>query len=344
MPFNGTGGFDPLPPPTYPAVAGEVIRAAYFNAVIDDLKAGLSQVLVRDGQAPITGNVDLTGHKFTNAANAATGQELTTLAQNDLKYLTRAVGAYATSSDGKSRLFFVGNGATYVRGHDATTPFAVENATGVAIASFQNDGRVSCTADATAPEDLTRLGQVQAMVTTWGELRYFHRASAPTGFIQARGDQTIGSTASGATRANADTANLYAEFWANTGQAIYDSAGVVTTRGASAAADFAANKRMQVVEARAEHIRGLDDGRGIDTGRVLGSYQDSQSNDVESFNNALTNGWPGGTSVPQNGTLSGYVETGDEGAPPNLHIAMKLYGRETRGRNLALLACWSLGA
>lgn len=166
MPFNGTGGFDPLPPPTYPAVAGEVIRASYFNAVIDDIKAGLSQVLVRDGQAPITGNVDLTGHKFTNAADAVTGQGLTTLAQNDLKYLTRAVGAYATSSDGKSRLFFVGNGATYVRGHDATTPFAVENATGVAIASFRNDGRVSCTADATAPEDLTRLGQVTTAIAT----------------------------------------------------------------------------------------------------------------------------------------------------------------------------------
>lgn len=344
MPFNGTGGFDPLPPPTYPAVAGEVIRAAYFNAVIDDLKAGLSQVLVRDGQAPITGNVDLTGHKFTNAANAGAPQEFTTLAQTGAAYLPRAVDAYATSSDGKGRLYFQNNAITYIRGYGASSAVLINNTADATIATFKQDGRMSLAADATASDDVPRYAQVQAMVTTWGELRYFHRSSAPTGFIQARGDQTIGGAASGATRANADTANLYAEFWANADQAIYDSAGVATTRGASAAADFAANKRMQVVEARAEHIRGLDNGRGIDTGRVLGSYQDSQSNDVESFNNALTSGWPGGTSVPQNGTLSGYVETGDEGAPPNLHIAMKLYGRETRGRNLALLACWSLGA
>ena len=69
----------------------------------------------------------------------------------------------------------------------------------------------------------------------------------PTGCVLPNGG-TIGSAASGATnRANADTADLFAFYWritSNTDYPIQDSAGAASTRGASAAADFAANKRL----------------------------------------------------------------------------------------------------
>lgn len=167
MPFNGTGGFDPLPPPTYPAVAGEVIRAAYFNAVIDDIKTGLSQVLVRDGQAPITGDVDLTGHKFTNAANASASDEFLTLGQGNQGYLSRGVGAWITSADlptPRERLYFLDDDATILRGH-GTTPIVVRNSSNTTIANFLNSGGMSLGADAVAPEDVPRLAQVQTLVT-----------------------------------------------------------------------------------------------------------------------------------------------------------------------------------
>lgn len=97
-------------------------------------------------------------------------------------------------------------------------------------------------------------------------------ATAPTGWLKANGS-TIGSADSGATRANADTAALFAVLWAITGLAILTSAGAGSTRGASAAADFAANKRLTLPDLRGEFLRGLDDSRGVDAARVLGSAQ-----------------------------------------------------------------------
>lgn len=102
---------------------------------------------------------------------------------------------------------------------------------------------------------------------------------APPGYIKANG-LTIGNAASGATnRANADTRELFFHYWSqysNANKVIQSSAGIPTTRGVSAAADWAANKRMPVLEHRGEWRRGWDDGRGIDPSRALGSYQAQQ--------------------------------------------------------------------
>lgn len=80
-----------------------------------------------------------------------------------------------------------------------------------------------------------------------GEWVLSAKTTAPAGAVNPNGG-TIGSAASGATnRANADTADLFALLWSvtsNTDYPIQDSAGVASTRGASAAADFAANKRL----------------------------------------------------------------------------------------------------
>lgn len=80
-----------------------------------------------------------------------------------------------------------------------------------------------------------------------GEWVLSARTTAPTGTVVPNGG-TIGSAASGATnRANADTSALFSLLWSvtsNTDYPIQDSAGAASTRGASAAADFAANKRF----------------------------------------------------------------------------------------------------
>lgn len=55
MPYNGAGVFSPLNPPNFPAVSGQVISSTYFNAVINDIIAGLSQAVTKDGQTTITG-------------------------------------------------------------------------------------------------------------------------------------------------------------------------------------------------------------------------------------------------------------------------------------------------
>lgn len=71
--------------------------------------------------------------------------------------------------------------------------------------------------------------------------------TAPSGWVLKAGG-TIGSATSGATeRANADTEDLYTLFWNNYANA---ECAVSTGRGASAAADFAANKTLTLPDAR----------------------------------------------------------------------------------------------
>jgi len=81
-----------------------------------------------------------------------------------------------------------------------------------------------------------------------GDFKQRAAASFPAGWVRANAG-TIGNTGSGATRANADTQALFYLWWADFTDAqvpIQTSAGAASTRGASAAADFTANKRMTV--------------------------------------------------------------------------------------------------
>lgn len=99
-------------------------------------------------------------------------------------------------------------------------------------------------------------------------------SSAPSGWLFMDG-KTIGSASSSATaRANADTETLYTLLWnstTNTELVIQDSAGSPTTRGASAAADFAANKRMPLPDTRGRSLIGQDDLGGTAANRVTSS-------------------------------------------------------------------------
>lgn len=110
-----------------------------------------------------------------------------------------------------------------------------------------------------------------------GAVQGFRMKTAPSGWVKENGG-TIGNAASGATtRANADTLNLFTNQWNNfdnTERPIQTSAGAATTRGASAAADFAANKRFPLADSRSRFMRGADDGLGFDTSLIVGSSQD----------------------------------------------------------------------
>ncbi len=65
MPFNGAGVFTPLTP-EYPAVSGEVIFADDWNAILEDLSAGLSIAMTTDGQSTPTADLTMGGFKLTN--------------------------------------------------------------------------------------------------------------------------------------------------------------------------------------------------------------------------------------------------------------------------------------
>lgn len=83
MPFNGSGGFDALPPPDFPAVDGTTIRADYFNNVIQDILTGLGQTLTRAGTGAPTANLPMAGFKHTGAASATGAGQYLVWGQSD---------------------------------------------------------------------------------------------------------------------------------------------------------------------------------------------------------------------------------------------------------------------
>jgi hypothetical protein len=99
---------------------------------------------------------------------------------------------------------------------------------------------------------------VQQALLPVGAVQAFARSTAPAGWLSANGN-TIGSASSGATNASADYSALFAALWdnwSNTDLPILDSAGAASTRGASATADFSANKRLPLPDLRGIFVRG----------------------------------------------------------------------------------------
>ena len=104
-----------------------------------------------------------------------------------------------------------------------------------------------------------------------GFVKDFLGSTAPTGYVFASG-RTIGNATSGGTeRANADTSDLFTLLWTDYSNSILQiqtSAGAGTTRGASAAADYAANKRMPLPDLRGVGTIGKDNMGGSAANRV----------------------------------------------------------------------------
>jgi microcystin-dependent protein len=89
-----------------------------------------------------------------------------------------------------------------------------------------------------------------------GDVMWIPASGTKTAWVRLNG-RTIGNAASGATeRANADTSALFAFLWANNSNAVAPVSG---GRGASAVADYAANKTIGLVDMRGRVPAGLDD-------------------------------------------------------------------------------------
>lgn len=214
--------------------------------------------------------------------------------------------------------------------------------------------------------DYVTMAQLNAVIATISSLiptgarGSFFMTSAPSGWIVGNGG-TIGSAASGATnRANADTQSLFNLFWAQFNDAtlpIQTSGGAASTRGASAAADWAANKRLTVFDLRTRYDRGADLGLGFDPSLTVGL---SQADDVKPHNHTGTTDndgvhshpgvtigaavAPSNTGVEEGGPAPNYqllniVNTGSHQHNFTTNNAGTL---ETRPRSVASLPCIKL--
>lgn len=173
---------------------------------------------------------------------------------------------------------------------DAAAISEIDDADAVRIALYR-DGRILHAPLSTvlqfATDELTAYGTsiANALYKT-GDIKKTVKKTAETGWLLLDG-KTIGSASSGGTsRANADTSALFTLLWTdwdNTVLPIQDSSGSPTTRGASAAADFAANKRMPLPDHRERVAAGWDNLADVSrlsspvAGDTIGSSGGSQS-------------------------------------------------------------------
>lgn len=144
-----------------------------------------------------------------------------------------------------------------------------------------NGFKINGIGEATNDSDPVTLAQLTALLAQQrtvpvGAVQPLRSKTAPAGWLIEDG-KTIGSAASGATgRANADTQDLFTHLWTqftNTELPIQTSAGAASTRGASAAADFAASKRMPLFDSRTRFLRGSDEGLAYDATLTVGASQ-----------------------------------------------------------------------
>lgn len=143
-----------------------------------------------------------------------------------------------------------------------------------------------------------------------GATIYVPGTTAPPGFIKKNGALLSRST--------------YAALWAYA-QA---SGNIAATDGVWQAGQFSPGDgatTFRIPDGRAEFVRGLDDGRGVDSGRTIGSYQ---ADELKSHTHSAAYASVG---ISAGGGGNGYYAypgpTGGSG------------GGETRPRNVAELAC-----
>lgn len=116
--------------------------------------------------------------------------------------------------------------------------------------------------------DMILMNPANVIFPNWstGDVKLTYKTVADVGWVLMN-DGTIGNAASGATtRANADTADLFAHFWNNIADA---QCAVSGGRGANAAADFAANKTIALPKALGRALAVYGTGAGLSS-RVLG--------------------------------------------------------------------------
>jgi hypothetical protein len=126
---------------------------------------------------------------------------------------------------------------------------------------FDDDGIVALGPSSGAVSTSTTT-PTDAIFTT-GDMLWGAISATRSGWVRCSG-RTIGSAASGATeRANGDTDELFTYLWTNFSNSL---CAVSSGRGASAAADFAANKTIATLDMRDKGAFGLSDMGNTSTG------------------------------------------------------------------------------
>jgi phage-related tail fiber protein len=172
-----------------------------------------------------------------------------------------------------------------------------------------------------------------------GVISSFAATIAPDGWLKANGAELL----------RAD----YPELWAYA-----QASGNLVAQGSKEAGNFGdgdGSTTFTLPDIRGEFIRGFDDGRGVDTGRAIGSFQDWAIKDHEHdiafsaaggglstvFGGKSTGSADKGALIPAyNGGVRTAINVGSSTVPPEERVSPEnISGDELRPRNIALLYC-----
>lgn len=152
MPYDANGIYNL--PGGYQAVTGQTIQASQHNPPLQDIAAALSQVLLRSGLAPMTGNLPMGGFRITGMANGIAPSDGATVAQAGVPIGTVLDFAGASAPTGFLLCYgqavsrstyaelFSAIGTAYGAG-DGSTTFNVPDARGRVSAGKDNMGGTS---------------------------------------------------------------------------------------------------------------------------------------------------------------------------------------------------------
>lgn len=186
---------------------------------------------------------------FIQAGTVATPQN----AYQDSALTIPWANYYTLPASGRLPLLYFADGYIKVRITDSTGTqiFSQDN---IPVTGFSSGGGGGGTIDPTT-------------VLQAGQIAVWYGTGVQSGFVRANG-RTMGNASSGATeRANADTVTLWTLLY-NADANLSVSGG----RGASAAADYAANKTISLPDWRGRAIAGLDDMGNSAASRLTATY------------------------------------------------------------------------
>ena len=342
MPRNGTGTYT-LPYNWNDDLAnGITIQAGRMMGQQDDVATALTNSIAKDGQTAFTGNQSMGNNKITNLGNATDAQDAIPTAQvqnSSLFNLGTSLGvadAYtaaavpAITAYEATMSFRVKIHAT----NATTTPTLQLNGIGNpaldgVIKKIDNSGaEVALEAgelDLGGIYDFQRNSANNAWIlmnvpvpiyTPVGSVINFAASTPPAGFLECNGATLLRAT--------------YPDLFAVIG----------TTFGSTDSANFL------LPDLRGEFVRGFDNGRGIDTGRVFGSSQLDAFQNFTSTVGISRNMSQGGTGAfSQTAVSSSLAGSGSTPAQPfrtdfdaSLAPGVRT-AAETRPRNIALIYC-----
>lgn len=369
MPRDGSGNY--TLPAGNPVVNNTLIQSTWANPTMSDIAVQLNNVLTRDGVLGPTlpfklvdGSVAAPGLAFNSepslgfyrptasVINLAAGNAITATLDASSSATTR-LSAFPRSAAGSAVLLLSNQPSGTANRTD--TIFTMD-ATGLTIASVPSGTGTVLPVNFTGPVNLTPPGMFATFMLT----------AAPSGWIAGDGG-TIGNASSGATtRANADTQALFTVWWTQFNDAqlpIQTSAGGASTRGASAAADWAANKRLTVFDVRNRFARAADASNTI----VGTAYADTLASHTHGVNdpshnhsvndpshthviaNDVTNDFGGGSALSGTGNV-GIGSKSTNAAVTGISLNAALTGisiqstgsAETRPKSIGMLGCFKL--